>query len=77
MSYYVKKMRTQLYNILNEVLVDPNTFAGDNVWLLSDKDLQLIEQAILTNGMNIKRLDDELLMLHLVLDRKTMKLSKV
>lgn len=78
MSYYVKKMRKQLYDIMNEVLVNPNTYEEINkCWYLSEKELKRMEDAITQEGMNIKRLDAELELLGLKLNRATMKLEKV
>lgn len=77
MSYYVKKMRKQLYNIINEILTDPNNIVNDTTWYISDKDLKKMEEVILQEGMNVKRLTNELEMLRLELDRNKMTLRKV
>lgn len=77
MSYYVKKMRKQLYNIINEILTDPNNIVNDTTWYIAEKDLKKMEDVILQEGMNVKRLTNELQMLRLELDRNKMTLKKV
>lgn len=70
-------MRKQLTENIREILTKENVFDGENKFYISEEDLKKLDNVVYGEGFPKNRLEKELLIMGLSLDRDKLIIQKV